>query len=234
MKALVLAAGRGTRMNQLTEKTPKPLIDMGGRTFLDYVLENLSKAGIDDIGIVVGYRKELIIDSLKDSASNLSFIEQEEQLGTGHAVRMARQWSGGEDFIVLMGDNLYSPGDIRGISISDGFCYVAGYEHQTPEKFGVLATSGGFLESIVEKPPNPPGNLINTGLYKFTPGIFKALEGIGKSERGEYEVTDAINILCMERKVRFVRLKDYWLNLGCPEDIPAIKKFLSGDSGGYA
>jgi dTDP-glucose pyrophosphorylase len=233
MKALVLAAGRGTRMNQLTDDAPKPLIEINGRTFLDYVIENITKTGIDDVGVVVGYRKEMIIESLKEKVNEkaaslkLTFIEQEEQLGTGHAVKMAREWSGGDEFIVLMGDNLYSSDDIRSISVSDGFCYVAGYEHKTPEKFGVLATSNGILESITEKPSVPPSNLINTGLYKFTPDIFNVLGSIGKSERGEYEITDAINILCREKKVRFVRLKDYWLNLGCPEDIPSIKKFLS-------
>jgi len=171
--------------------------------------------------------KEKVIKCLKGNELKTTFIEQKEQLGTGHAIMMAKEWAGNDDFIVLMGDNLYSPRDIRNISREDGFCYVAGYRHETPEKFGVLVTKGEMLDSIIEKPGRPPSNLINTGLYKFTPDIFDALAGIEKSERGEYEVTDAISTLCKRHKVKFIRLYDYWLNLGCPEDIPAISDFLS-------
>lgn len=228
MKALILAAGRGTRMRHLTDDRPKPLIKIDDKTFLDHVIENLEKAGIKDIGIVVGYKKEKIEDHLK-GRSNISFIEQGEQLGTGHAVNAARKWSAGEDFVVLMGDNLYSPNDIKKLLRQDDLCYVAGRAHQTPEKFGVLTIDGEFLKGIIEKPCNPPSNLINTGLYKFTSEIFNALDKIGRSERGEYEITDAINLLCGERKVKFIKIMDYWLNLGCPEDIPVIKAFLSED-----
>jgi len=227
MKALVLAAGRGTRMNKLTDSTPKPLLIVNKKMFIDFVMKNLSDAGIDEVGIVVGYMKEKIIESLRVSGLKTTFIDQEEQLGTGHAIMMAKEWAGNDDFIVLMGDNLYSPHDIRNISRKDGFCYVAGYRHETPEKFGVLVTKGEMLDSIIEKPSHPPSNLINTGLYKFTPDIFDALAGIGKSERGEYEITDAISMLCKKHKVKFIRLDDYWLNLGCPEDVPAISDFLS-------
>jgi bifunctional UDP-N-acetylglucosamine pyrophosphorylase/glucosamine-1-phosphate N-acetyltransferase len=228
MKALILAAGRGTRMRHLTDDRPKPLVEIGDRTFLDHVIESLGRAGINEIGIVVGYRKEKIKDHL-NGMSNISFIEQGEQLGTGHAVNVAKRWSAGEDFIVLMGDNLYSPKDIERLLRRDGLCYVAGHEHQTPEKFGVLMIDGEFLKGIIEKPSNPPSNLINTGLYKFTSEIFNALDKIDKSERGEYEITDAINLLCRERKVKFVKIMDYWLNLGCPEDVSEINKFLSED-----
>ena len=168
MKALVLAAGRGTRMNHLTDEIPKPLIKINQRTFLDYVIESITETGIRDIGIVVGYMKERIIESLKGSDLNITFIEQKEQLGTGHAIKMAKDWSGGGSFIVLMGDNLYSPNDIASISKDDEFCYVAGYNHKNPEKFGVLETDGHVLKGIIEKPSDPPSNLINTGLYKFT------------------------------------------------------------------
>jgi len=229
MKALILAAGRGTRMNHLTDDMPKPLIKINKRAFLDLILENLSVAGIDDVGIVVGYKKEKIIQHLKDSEPKIKtrFIEQEEQLGTGHAIKMAKEWSGGEDFIVLMGDNLYSPKDIKNICREEGFCCVAGYEHKHPENFGVLVINKGRLERIVEKPSSPPSNMINTGLYRFTPDIFDALDRTKKSERDEYEITDAITMLCQKQMVKVVKIQDYWLNLGCPEDIPKLEKFLT-------
>ncbi len=227
MKALILAAGKGTRMGALTDNIPKPLIEINKKPFLGFILENLSRAGINEIGIVVGYKKERIIDFLKDRKPKPTFIEQKVQLGTGHAVRAAEEWANGKNFIVLMSDNLYSPADIKNISREDSFCYVAGCEHSTPEKFGVLMTDGEFLGRIIEKPSNPPGNLINTGLYKFTPEIFGAIGRVKKSERGEYEITDAINLLCKTQKVRFIKLYDYWLNLGCPGDIQKLEKFVS-------
>jgi len=207
----------------LTDDRPKPLIQVGDRTFLEKVIDSLGRAGIDEVGIVVGYKKEMIEEHL-NGRPNISFIEQGEQLGTGHAVNAARDWSAGEDFIVLMGDNLYSPNDIRGILRRDSLCYVAGIEHKSPEKFGVLMIEGEFLKAIIEKPSDPPSNLINTGLYKFTSEIFSALDKIGRSERGEYEITDAINLLCKEGKVKFVKISDYWLNLGCPDDVLEISR----------
>jgi glucose-1-phosphate thymidylyltransferase long form len=228
MKALVLAAGKGTRMKHLTSEVPKPLIKINGKIFLDYVFENISKAGINDIGVIVGHKKEMIIDTVRKRVNklNITFIEQKEQLGTGHAIKTAKDWADGEDFIVIMGDNLYSPDDMKSIGIENSYCYVAGFRHQTPEKFGVLVVNGELLENVIEKPSNPPSNLVNTGLYKFTPEIFDALDNIKKSERGEFEITDAINMLCKKGKVRFFEIKDYWLDLGCPDDVHKVEHFI--------
>jgi len=236
MKALVLAAGRGTRMDHLTDDRPKPLINIKGKPFLHYVLESIRKAGIEDIGIVVGYKKEMVEEYFKsrsyssDPGLKLTFIDQKEQLGTGHAIKTGKQWSSGNGFVVMMGDNIYSPNDIKSISNDDAYCYAAGFKHEHPERFGVLMTSGNHLDGIVEKPSNPKSNMVNTGLYKFTPEIFSALDRIGKSERGEYEITDAINLLCKDDKVRLIRIQDYWVNFGRPEDIPGVEDFIGSRS----
>lgn len=226
MKAVILAAGRGTRMGEHTSEMPKPLININGRPFLDFVIENLNQAGISDIGLIVGYKKEMIKEFLKNKGINATLIDQDEPLGTGHAVGLCEKWTNGQDFIVLMGDNLYSSADIKRIEINDEFCYVAGYPHENPEKFGVLKETNGMLDGIIEKPKSPPSNLVNTGLYKFTPDIFPAIRNTAKSERGEIEITDAITMLCKNGLVKLSQIQDYWLNLGSKEDINSIGEFI--------
>ncbi len=225
MKAVILAAGRGIRLRPFTLKKPKVLIEISGKPFLHLLLENLNNAGIEDIAIVAGHKKEAISDFLEKSNINAVVIEQKEQKGTGDALYSAKSWIGKNNFIVVMGDNLYSHPDIKNMIRDDDFCYIAGTESKTPERFGVLM-GNGFLEKIIEKPQAFTGNLINTGLYKFTPDIFRALEQIGKSKRGEYELTEAINILCDNKIVKILRLKDYWLDLGSIGDIGKITNFL--------
>jgi len=108
----------------------------------------------------------------------------------------------------------------------DDKCYVAGIKVENPQKYGVLVEKNGKLVKIHEKPEKYVGDLINTGLYKFTPDIFKALEKIKLSQRGEYELTDAITLLAEKGKAKVYTLKDYWLDLGSLEDIPKVEKFL--------
>ncbi len=228
MKAVILAAGRGTRMGELTEETPKPLIEVNGNPFLYYLMKNVKNAGINEIAVIVSYKKEKIYDFIEEGFPGSEIIEQGEPLGTGHAVSKARDFIDGDNFIVIMGDNLYSSNDIMKIS-EQNENVIAGYEVDNPERYGVLEIDDDKLISITEKPKNPPSNLINTGLYRFTPEIFEALENIEKSPRGEYELTDGISILAKEGKVKIYKLGDYWLDFGKPEDIPKVERFLNNN-----
>ena len=116
------------------------------------------------------------------------------------------------------------------MNIDDNYSYIAGLPHSHPENYGVLAVDeNGLLKRIVEKPKDPVGNLINTGLYKFTPEVFDHLDKIKISPRGEYELTDVINLLAIQGKVKAMDLKGIWLDLGKPEDIVRVEKYLSGD-----
>jgi len=224
MKAVIMAAGKGTRMLPLTEKVPKVLVEINGKPFLYYVLKNLQKAGYDDIGIIVGYKKEQFPGFLERYGFKATLIEQKEQKGTGHAVMQARDFTKDEDFIVLGGDNLWSPGDLESMLKKDNFCYVTGIKVDNPEKYGVLVAKNDGLVRIVEKPAKFVGNLINTGLYKFTPDIYQALEQVKESERKEYELTDAISLLAKQGKVKIMKVKDYWIDLGSKEDIPKVEE----------
>lgn len=228
MKAVILAAGKGVRMLPLTLDRPKPLIEINGKPFLMHLLERLHTAGFEDkdIAIVVGYKGEKIEEFLDEHNLAITVIAQQALLGTGDAVYHAREFVDEEDFIVVGGDNLFSAEDLSRIQTEDGFCYVAGWKVEDPSRYGVLLCQGDVLVEIVEKPKEFVGNLINAGLYKFTPDIFEALEQIDISERGELELTAAISLLAEGRKVKVMMLQDYWLDLGKKEDVKKVEEFL--------
>lgn len=226
MKAVILAAGKGTRMLPLTLNTPKVLIKINGKPFLYYVIENLKKAGFNEFGIVSGYLKEKIDEFVKANNINAKIIEQKEQKGTGHAVMQAKEFCKDENFIVLGGDNLFSVKDLKAVNKKDNLCYIVGKKVDDPSKYGVLIVKGKKLVKIFEKPKEFVGDLINIGLYKFTPEIWGALDKITLSPRGEYELTDAVTLLAQQGKVNALKLKDYWVDLGCKEDIPNVEAFL--------
>ncbi len=221
-----MCGGKGTRMLPLTENIPKVLIPINNRPFLYYLLKDLQKAGFNEFGIIVGYKKEKIIQFCEEYNFNATFIEQTELLGTGDAVKRAKDFTGNEQFLVCGGDNLWSVDDFKQLNTNDEFTYVSGYKVSNPELYGVLSTDGDFLTSIVEKPKEFVGDLISTGLYKFTPEIYDALDKIELSPRGEYELTDAIAILADQRKVKVLKLQGYWKDLGKLDDIPTMEKFI--------
>jgi dTDP-glucose pyrophosphorylase len=208
-KVVILAAGKGVRMLPLTNDIPKVLVKTNGKEFLYYVIKSLQKAGYENFCLIVGYKKEKVEEFLKRENIQAEVIEQKEQRGTGDAVLCAKEFVEKENFVVLGGDN-----------------YICGIETDTPEKYGVLMEENGFLKGIKEKPKEYCGNLINTGLYKFTPEIFDALSKIGLSERGEHELTDAITLLAEQQKVKIIKVKGFWKDLGSTKDIEPIGNFL--------
>lgn len=226
-QAVVLAAGQGVRMLPLTKEIPKPLIEINGKPFLEYLLRNLETAGYEKVFLVVGYKKNKIESFIKQTSFNfeVEFVEQKERLGTGHAVNLLKDKIEG-NFVLLMGDNLYSEIDFAEIPLDDNNNYVYGYKHTSPKGFGILVHEEDILIEIQEKPEVPPSNIINVALYKFTNEIFGVLTNIEKSSRGEFELTCGVNLLAKQKKVKLSLLKDYWLNLGVPADIPILERFV--------
>jgi dTDP-glucose pyrophosphorylase len=119
--------------------------------------------------------------------------------------------------------------DLKAMNVEDNFNYVAGLKNDHPESFGVLIEDGEFLKEIIEKPKEFVGDLINISLYKFTPQIFEKVFKIEKSQRGEYEVTDAISLLAKEKKVKIKKIKDFWMDFGKPEDVEKFEKYLEDE-----
>lgn len=238
-KVVIAAAGQGTRMRPLTNNRPKHLIKVLGRPFLAYLLDNVLMAGYKELIVVTGYKGELLEKFLKDYESEsrdkykfkMMAVNQyralgEEKYGTACPLMCTEDIVGKEEFLYVNGDNLYSVKDFQAMNVRDNYNYVAGLHHKNPQKYGVLLTDDGFLKEIVEKPKEYIGNLINTGLYKFTPEVFDNLSKVKKSVRGEYEITDVITLLAKERKVKVKEIKDYWLDFGNPADIMKLSRFL--------
>lgn len=252
-KVVIAAAGQGTRMLKLSENKSKHLICVKQRPFLAYLLDNLVLANYTDIVLVVGFKKELM-EQFKNEFLNCSkvvkklgpdknkikiqIIDQHEVLGpkekeygTACPVKCVKDIVGKDSFIYVYGDNLFSVEDLKSMNIDDEFCYIAGLKQKHPEKYGVLIEDGDdFLERIVEKPKEFVGDLINAGLYKFTPEVFEKLSKIKKSERGEYEITDVISLLAKEKRVKIKKIKDYWHDFGNPEDVEKLSKFLEDEN----
>ncbi|MFA6307531.1 MAG: sugar phosphate nucleotidyltransferase [Patescibacteria group bacterium] len=234
-KVLISAAGRGTRMLDLSKDKPKHLILANGKPFLYYLLQNLKDAGFEEFVMVVGYKKEFMEEFLQEYKKdfNIVLVNQfdilgEERYGTACPLECVKEILQGESFLAVYGDNLYATEDLKRLNIDDDYSYVAGLPHDHPENYGVLAVGeGGLLKEIVEKPAQPIGNLINTGLYKFTAEVFDYLDKINISPRGEYELTDVINLLAKQGKVRALDLQGIWLDFGKPEDIKKVEDYLN-------
>lgn len=227
---VILAAGRGTRMRDLAADKPKHLIEAAGRPFLSYVLDNLSTAGYRDLFLVVGYQAPAAYSFAQREASRwqLTIVNQferlgEERYGTLVPLEAVARELGGQEVIVVSGDNLYSPADLARVGEAPGSA-VAALEHDYPERYGVVvAGPGNTVARIVEKPDQPPSRLINTGLYRLSASLWQLMPKVGRSPRGEYELTDVVNLLAEREPVRLVKLHDYWYDFGRPEDIPLVE-----------
>ena len=162
-KVVVSAAGQGTRMLHLSEDKSKHLINVDKRPFLAYLLDNILKAGYQEIILVVGYREDLIKEFLKNyyfdnDKFNISVVNQfdilgpkEKEYGTACPIKCVEDLIGNENFISLCGDNFYAVDDLKAMNIDDEYTYVAGLENEHPEKFGVLIKDGeDFLEKILK------------------------------------------------------------------------------------
>jgi len=232
-KVVIAAAGQGTRMLSLTRHKSKHLIRVRKKPFLSYLLDNLLRAGYKDLILITGYREDLMRKFLKDYNYKAEVVNQFEVLGgkekiygTACPLMCVKNIIKRDHFLFVCGDNLYSIKDLKAMRGDKRYNYVAGIYNPHPERYGVLATDDGFLKKIVEKPKRPVGNLINTGMYMFSPEVFTKLSRIKKSPRGEYEITDVITLLAKEKKVKVKKIQDYWLDFGNPADIIKLSKFL--------
>ncbi|MCS7023246.1 MAG: sugar phosphate nucleotidyltransferase [Bryobacteraceae bacterium] len=231
-KAVVLAAGKGRRMAELTRTLPKPLLSVAGRPLLHHVLEGLRQAGIEQMATVIGHCGEQIRDSLAGGPWPVTLIEQQEVDGTGSATLLAREFVAGEPFLLTFGDILAPAQDYRGAAaaLAPGVCAVLGvHPVDDPHRGAAVYEEQGRVWRIVEKPA--PGSSTthwnSAGIYAFTPEIFSYLEHIPRSPRGEYELTSAIeSMLAAGREVRIYVLTGYWLDVGRPEDLQAAEALL--------
>ena len=214
MKAVIMAAGKGERCYPLTLTKPKPLLKIVNKTILEHNLEQL-KGFVDEVIVVVGYKKEMIMNKVKKvySGIKIKYVEQKKQLGTGNALMQAEKFVKGR-FILMNGDDLFSREDIKNC-LRHKYCVLA-KKVEDPERFGIVYLKNGFVKEIVEKSENPKSNLANTGLYVFDKKIFDILNNINRTKRNEYEIPCAVNELAKNKNVYCEKVDDYWLPITYP------------------
>ena len=212
MQAIILAAGNGVRFHPFSENKPKPLFSFLGKTTIEHNLSELNGL-VNEVLVVVGYKKEMIMDALGDNYGKIriKYIEDNDVCGTGSSARLAKDFL--EDkFIILNGDDFYSKEDIK--KVIDNYPSILVKEHNNPTGFGVVIEKDGYLEELIEKPKETCSNLVNTGLYCLNKNIFDL--NIEKSERGEYELTDYIK---KSKEIINVCKASFWSPASYPWDI---------------
>ncbi|QLG60404.1 bifunctional sugar-1-phosphate nucleotidylyltransferase/acetyltransferase [Halorarum salinum] len=226
MQAVVLAAGRGTRMRPLTESLPKPMLPVADRPLVAHVADAAVAAGADELVLVVGYEADLVRDYFRSTYEGVPvrYAVQEEQDGTADAVRAAAPHLDGE-FAVLNGDNLCDPAGVR--TLFEAGPSVATVHREDPTSYGVLATDGGSVSNIVEKPADPPSTLVNAGAYVFPAAATDWLD-VPPSERDERELTDVLARSIDSVDVTPVEL-DGWLDVGRPWELLEANEWQLGD-----
>ena len=246
MKAVILAAGKGTRMKDLTQEVPKPMLRVQGRPILEHIIAGLTAAGIEEICIITGWRADVIETHFGDGSRfgcRIAYARQTVQDGTGKAAEPARGFLGDSDFLLTYGDILVRPETYRDmrdrwstdtfsalLTVTEGqdvtqgglnffderFCLTRLIEKPSPEQLESLRTTGWL------KPGQPVW--YNAGIYLFRPDLFDFTTRLQKSPRGEYELTDAITaMLDAGRVIAGLKIAGRWVDVRDPAVLASLQ-----------
>ena len=238
MKAVVLAAGEGTRLRPLTEDKPKGMVEVDGKPILTRCFEQLAELGADEFVVVVGYLKQEVIGHYGDEFEGvpITYTHQHEPKGLAHALLCAEEHVD-DDFMLMLGDNVFEAnlGDVvqrQREDRADAAFLVEEVPYEEAGRYGVCVTNDyGEITEVIEKPVNPPSNLVMTGFYTFSPAIFPACRLVQPSNRGEYEISEAIDLLIQSgRTIDAIPLDGWRMDIGYPEDREEAERRLQGDA----
>lgn len=216
-------------MRPLTYTRPKTMLPLANKPILEHLLIEAKNAGIRDFIFVVGYRDEQVRDYFGDGEQwgvNIAYSTQRKQLGTADAIMMVESLVNG-NFLVINGDIIVNQKDINSL-INKNDNTMSLFEVENARDLGVVEIKGDSIVCIHEKSEKPPSRMANAGLYLFTPDIFDGISQISKSQRGEYEITDALQMLIEGGHHVSYQEISYWLNLSYPWDLLTANESLLG------
>ncbi len=231
MKAVIPAAGVGTRLRPHTLNKPKALLPVAGKPILAHIVDDLAGAGIDEFVIIVGYHGQAVRDWFAAERPQLTirYIEQERRLGLGHAIWTAREALGDEPFFCVLGDTILKADYAALLACPQNM--IAVREVEDPRRFGVVVLEGELVTGFVEKPADPPSNLAIVGAYLFhdAAALWTALDRVVHEDvrtRGEYQLTDGLQFMLQSGAVFHTVVVDDWFDCGKADTWLATNRVL--------
>ncbi len=231
MRAVVPAAGFGTRLKPHTYSLPKVLLNVGGKPILGHIVDKIISEGISKATFIIGYMGEKIIEYIKNNYQQLTadFIEQEELLGLGHAIYEASPTFDSQEIMIILGDTIFDV-DLKNV-LNKKITSLGVKEVDNPSRFGVAVCENNRIVKLIEKPQTPISNLALVGLYYITnSGLLKEClsEIIEKDIRtkGEYQLTDALQLMIDKGELITTFRVEGWYDCGRPETLLITNKFL--------
>jgi NDP-sugar pyrophosphorylase family protein len=218
MKGIILAAGKGVRLQPLTDCKPKALLPVCNKPLIEYQIELLRAHGIDEIAVVVGHLKEQI------NLVDVKFYEDKLIKGTATALQAARDFID-DDFILIYGDLFFDIANFSDIVTGEYENAIAAVKVKDVSRYGEVMFEDGRLKGIREK-TGSGGGFINAGIYHLSPSVLDLIERTSESARGEYELTDALQMLNAKENVRVIPLNGYWNDIGYPWDYIDANRYM--------
>jgi UDP-N-acetylglucosamine diphosphorylase / glucose-1-phosphate thymidylyltransferase / UDP-N-acetylgalactosamine diphosphorylase / glucosamine-1-phosphate N-acetyltransferase / galactosamine-1-phosphate N-acetyltransferase len=224
MQAVILAAGEGTRLRPFTQTRPKVMLPVGNRPILEFVVQSLVANGVRDIVMVVGYHKERIMSFFGDGAkfgARISYVVQERQLGTGHALTYLKGSVKGR-FLLLPGDNIVDKETVAALMSVEKGSAVLVTESDEPSKYGVVELKDDRVIQIHEKPQESIGNIINTGLYNFESDVLPLIEH--EVRQGNNGITQALKGVLQRTHLQAILVGGRWEDAVYPWDLVRLNE----------
>jgi len=235
MKGIILAGGTGSRMYPCTKVTNKHLLPVYNKPMIYYPIQTLADAGIKEILIVSGKGRcgdfLNLLGSGKEFGVTLTYEIQEEAGGIAQALSIGKRFAGDEDIVVILGDNIFEDNIksyVQEFKKQGGGAriFLKEVSWEEAKRFGIANIQGNMVVEVEEKPENPKSNLAITGLYMFDSDVFKFINNLEPSTRGELEITDAINHYVKTGRCYYDIVKGYWLDAGTFESMLEASKVI--------
>jgi len=231
VKAIFLAAGEGSRMRPLTYARPKVMLPIANKPIIEHLLIEATKAGITEFIFIVGYHDEQVRDYFGNGKKwkvTIDYCTQKKQLGTADALKMTESLVDG-NFLVMNGDMIVSQKDISSLA-KKSVNTLTVFKVEDSRNWGVVELIEDRVMHIYEKVEKPPSQMANAGLYLFTPDIFDAIAQTVKSPRGEYEITESLQLLINNGHHISYQEIDYWLDLSYPWDLLSANESILAET----